>query len=405
MIKIIFLIFNLFFLTGCVKNYYKSNQNTTLHSERNKLQVNITGSNFLRTASIFTPNGALTDIKVGSMPYYWLAFNNEDKLYTRGIHTVSYFENGMKKINNNRENNSTITHISYGKYDKDELEEFLSSLNSESYRLVKHEVKDSDEEKTNIKVSIPIEENKLKKIPPYIIFAYNNISMQATSIRSPAEILLLEKNGTIDNYEFFLAIYPRISILNPGEDLGKYLENYSKKISETLHDKSSNDCAGFQRKLSDTLENKGQKSEKSNCPYLKFWLVDYLISAHSIISINKNLISQSNGLKVNVKDNSLSKISKMIFDNNIGLTMESNNSKNLLNSSSMFFSKREIKYEPLTWSCIKSKCIPAGPKESPELSALIPIYASIILDPQHLKKMIDEVPRFELDLINLTPIQ
>ncbi|MFP0868580.1 hypothetical protein ABTM70_13590 [Acinetobacter baumannii] len=401
------------------------NPNEILNSRKFTLQ----GKSFLQTTSLFLPVGSIIDFRIGSLPYYWFSVNNHDDpptLYSRDLTTMMYFETGERRVIKSQENRTMIKRISYGNYSKGDLNAFLNSLNANDY-VVNIEIKDDnhkgdaqnsngDSAKTNngkSEESNTIKNDLSKGIGeglsavPYMLFAYNKKDNTQFEIVTPSNILDIKNNKNIENIEFFLAAYPSIYVLYPGDDLKLYFQMLNDKVKNTPLNKDA-DCEGFLRSNL-PLEPSNLKGVEGNCPYLKYWMINYLISARAVIYLNKSSVIKDFSIDAQIPDNSLSEINKLLWNVGDGknVTISYKKQKGILNTTSMQFFERKVDMMPLSWNCDeknnKSVCIPSGPafttKSMQEnINSETSIYGVFSLRPEHVQTMIEQAPKFELNM-------
>ncbi|HEM7157996.1 TPA: hypothetical protein U2K46_002321 [Acinetobacter baumannii] len=400
------------------------NPNEILNSRKFTLQ----GKSFLQTTSLFLPVGSIIDFRIGSLPYYWFSVNSSDDpptLYSRDLTTMMYFETGERKVINSQENKTMIKRISYGNYSKSDLNNFLNGLNANDY-VVNIEIKDnkkSESSENNDNSTTKDKENSqgtgndnndLSKgigeglsAVPYMLFAYNKKDNTQFEIVTPSNILDIKNNKNIENIEFFLAAYPSIYVLYPGDDLKTYFQLLNEKVKNTpLNDDA--DCEGFIR-YNSPLKLSNLKGVEGNCPYLKYWMINYLISARAVIYLNKSAVIKDFSSEAQIPDNSLSEINKLLWNVGEGkkVTISYKKQKGILNTTSMQFFERKVDLMPLSWNCDEknrsSVCIPSGPAFSTstmqnDINSETAIYGVFGLRPDHIQTMIEQAPKFDLNM-------
>lgn len=436
-------------LGGCQSPQQKNGDNFSSldpNAAFNSKELYLEGDSFLPTLALFFPNGALLDIRAGAMPFYYYSDQTNDgpvKIYARNPTTILNFETGTRKLIKNAVNKSMIKRVTYGSYSKDDLQAFLQTLNNNDY-VINIEVKGSEEgkgqneqtssnsppdsTKTNNTSKTTLDTTSVdpnidpaKKVSiPYMLIAYNKKKNSEFEIVTPSNILNFKKQKYTDDFEFFLAAYPSIYFLNPGEDLRIYSKYLGQKVSETKLNADA-DCPGFTRNNSST-SNVQVLARKGNCPYLKFWQVNYLISARAVVYLNKSAILNDLTTNLQIPDNSLSEINKLLWNVGKGETVKVNIKKQqgILSNSSMQYFERKVQRIPLSWNCNENstmECIPAGPSNviegnlsqqakgsnqndtlSSEIDAEIPIYAILNFNAGDMANMIKEAPKYQLNL-------
>jgi len=404
-------------LNGCMTQPLESqstslNLNQTLNDKKFSQQ----GEFFLPTVSVFFPYGGILDVRAGSMPFYWLYKNPGDEPYGRDTSTMVYFETGERKIIKNPINRTKIKKISYGDFDPEAYSAFLQSLIEDDY-VLDIEVKDNNQAGENggqadQAVSKGSTQNKkffaTDNSPiPYLIFAYNKNDTSQFQIVSPSNLIDFKKNKNLNNIEFFLAAYPSIYMVMPGKDLATYYDQLNKKIVDTkLNDAS--DCKDFVRDPKNLNFHKSEPSYQSNCPTVKFWMVNYLITAKAVKYLNKYSIIDELSTGVDIPDNSLEAINDILWKNKNGKTVKVTytKKKGSLLASSMQLNNRKAFIHDLVWDCDDaSNCIPAGPSIKNDKGVTshndpaedIPVYAILNFNLDQTSKMINGLPRFDIN--------
>ncbi|WP_180114492.1 hypothetical protein [Acinetobacter sp. YH12063] len=398
------------------------NPNEVLNSRKFTLE----GKSFLQTTSLFLPVGSIIDFRVGAMPYYWFSVNNNENsptLYSRDLTSMIHFETGERSLIKNQSNKTMIKRISYGDYQKEEFSKFLSRLNDIDY-VINIEIKGNDQSEdgaassdksdsvqnvmaiptTNIKTVA----NNIEGNVPYMLFAYNKKDNTQFKIVTPSNLLDIQKSKNFENIEFFLAAYPSIYLLLPGDDLRIYFQKLNQKVSNTPLN-SDSDCQGFIRNPDSLITKSKLQGVDGNCPYLKYWMVNYLISAKAVVYLNKSAVIKDFNLDAKIPDNSLSEINRLLWNVESGKKVTINYSKNngILNTTAMQFFERKVDMLPLSWNCDEknnsSVCIPSGPgfltdDQKQDVESETPIYGVFNLRPQHMETMIEEAPKFNLNI-------
>ena len=394
-----------YILGGCVNTEMLSSssqkhdymQNADFNKEINKI---------LPTASLLLINGGLTDISVGKMPYYWFNYNEENKkISNRGLPTSLLFESGEKFTIKDPKYSSFIKVISYGNTNNtssnEVIKNFIAAINNpaENSSLVINTIS-NDKNNQISHENLGLENNPKKwdksniEIPPYILFSYNKKTNSNLKLETPAEILGINKSKSTEDKDYFLAIYPSFSVLEPGQDLAEYLTNFSQSIKSTQINEDA-DCRNLNRystSFEKTMETSRLAEYEVNCPNLKFWLVTYMLSAKAIVYLDKNMVAKLTDINFKPNDNSIDNLLKNISDLNNNNRLEIKYEKFngvLQNTSTQYFDKNVNRY-PLNWSCIDNKCIPAGQDNIKD----IPIYAVFNLRSDHLATLINQAPRF-----------
>lgn len=408
-------------ISACSTTPY-SNQESHLDPNKslNSIKFTMQGQEILPTVSIFFTAGQFIDIKAGSMPYYWLSLSSDEqkKIISRDPITMASMESGKKMIAKDSPTSTKIKRISYGSYDPVALDTFLNSLQSNNYVLnveikgSKKEGQQASNESNNIadtanKITANNDEplNKASAVP-YMIFSVNKNDLSNFEAVTPSNIFNIAKNKNLNNFEFYLAAYPSFYELNPGDDLLDYLESFSNKIKSTPLD-INQDCDGFIRYPGSNLTIQNVKNYQGNCPYLKYWLVTDLITAKNIQHLNKEAIIKEISGYVGIPDNSLSEIKDLIWNSadNSNVKISFSKANGSLLTSSMQFNSRTESVSRLSWDCAEKNgelnCRPAGPsypsvEEATSMKNEIPVYGTFNLRPDHLAKLIKEVPRFKL---------
>lgn len=397
----------------------KNATSLSLNESLNAKSFSLQGEKFLPTVSVFFPYGGILDVRAGSMPFYWLSKNSDEpNVISRDTTTMIHFETGERRILKDTSNGTKIKRITYGTYSKTAYENFLNSLIENEYVLdIEIDGNNPEDvnkaEQTTTSVQGNNNQDTSKKLfstdgtsVPYMIFAYNKNDASQFQIVSPANILDFKNKKNIENIEFFLAAYPSIYIVMPGDDLANYYDLFDNKVKHTNLN-NDYDCDGFLRNPKNSQLTKTIEHYRGNCPTLKFWMVNYLITAKAVKYLNKSTILNELSSGVSIPDNSLNVLNKLLWNRNDGKTVKISyikKSGNLL-TSSLQLNDRKINIFPLAWDCNSgqnnTKCIPAGPsgtdKESLEsISEDIPIYAILNFKPDQMSNLINGVPKFDI---------
>lgn len=399
-------------ISGCSTQPVKS---TSLNVDRslNGVEVNQTSEKFLPTATLFLPYGGLLDLRVGTTPFYWYSKNPGDPPIVKDLTSMINFETGKNKVIIENSNMTKIRRVSYGTYNDQEYKTFLNNLFESDY-VIDIEITDFNQnpkpEETGTQQQNAASAaknsnennnaNTSKKYlntdgltVPYLIFAYNKDTASQFEIVSPSNILTFKNKRKFENSEFFLAAYPSIYTVLPGLDLAEYYDNFKDEFAKTKFNQFS-DCEGFTRDPNFVTELRTDLTAiNSNCPTSKFWVVNFLITAKAVKYINKRaILSEING-SVEIPDNSLSAINKMLWKVGDGKTVKITyaKKKGILETSAMQLNDKKTDIFPLSWSCDDSQnCIPAGPVINKSLNEKedIPVFAILNLSAEQMSKLI-----------------
>lgn len=402
----------------------------------------------LPQAALFYPNGALLDIRIGTIPYYWYSME-QGKTFTRPPTTMMLFETKQKYVAQDEEKRSLIQRISFGENElsknvkteealeakiNENIKKFITAL--EKMRKVELVIKATEQKPEN---SVPVNSadggasndsvNVIDPSVPYIVFSFNETNNDIVNLNAPLDIVKVSSNKKKTNKRYFAALYPSVYTLNPSHDLKEYMEILDRKLNDINYNKDA-DCDGFMRFKDDRkyyivndkvyYKNKGEevevdskffklldgkiyyknglvKERNGNCPYAKHWLVNYLLTAKAIIYLDSQEAKKLSSGSLKVNDNSLSSIEKWMekgFQNGQygEMKIESNTGKST--SLNTVYSGKKVEVDDLAWSCLEKgkKCLPSGGKEGKDGSNEIPIFAIFNLDSGQYAKMIEKAP-------------
>lgn len=374
--------------------------------------VGSAGEKVLPNRILFFPNGALMDLEIGTLPYYWLAEGSDGK-WARDTTTMMRFDQGKKVVPANIQDQTAIEIIKFGSdVGSDDIRGFIDQIrgvvavsatgggtvkSAASSEPAKEDASGTKSSATsmNDQVTISLNTEKINSIPS-IIFNYAISKSGEISLDSGTSIANANMSSSSAKARTVIAVAPTIYSLRPGNDLGEFLDGYAK-ISHGKKMFGSGLCEGFGGAPSkEEQKNGGQPTYTvlnaldTDCPVHKFWPVTYLITAKALIHIDQDGVAKL--FKAGFKPGALSgsAIDPAAMQLNLNLQSQIGS----LMSTTYF--KRTQSVGVLAWSCLARGCIPAGPLNSD--SSDIPIYAVLSANPSELSQLIKQSPRVNLSM-------
>ncbi len=244
--KLVVLVAMLGLINGCASN---PNPRSSFGEAINNIDHSSENYKNLPLAAFFYPNGALLDIRIGTMPYYW--YSKDDKIvYTRPPTTMMLFETKDKYIAEAKDS-TTIHKITFGGDDnedqmKQNIKKFTKYISESQKNHVLLKVKKDGDSSTqeslnpdevksiqdSDRTTMNKEMESLSDIQiPYILFSYVEKADKNISMNAPLDIFKFNRNKKDDKRKYFVALYPSIYTLRLSNDLKTYAKKQSKKIN------------------------------------------------------------------------------------------------------------------------------------------------------------------------------